>query len=38
MNNKAVKKTLTITKCLNNQAVNRKINFSTILKDSLKDE
>lgn len=38
MNNKAVKKTLTIPKWLNDEAMNKKINFSAILKEALKDE
>ena len=38
MNNKSVKKTLTIPKWLNDEAMNRKINFSAILKEALKDE
>ena len=38
MNNKAVKKTLTIPKWLNEEAMNRKINFSAVLKAALKDE
>ena len=38
MNNKAVKKTLTIPKWLNDQAMNKKINFSAILKEALKEE
>lgn len=38
MNNKAVKKTLTIPKWLNDEAMSRKINFSAILKEALKDE
>ena len=38
MNNKAVKKTLTIPKWLNDEAMNRKVNFSAILKEALKDE
>ena len=35
---KAVKKTLTIPKWLNDEAMNKKINFSAILKEALKDE
>ena len=38
MNNKAVKKTLTIPKWLNDEAMNRKINFSAVLKEALKEE
>ena len=33
-----VKKTLTIPKWLNDEAMNKKINFSAILKEALKDE
>lgn len=38
MNNKTVKKTLTIPKWLNDEAMSRKINFSAILKEALKEE
>ena len=36
--NQSVKKTLTIPKWLNDEAMNRKVNFSAILKEALKDE
>ena len=38
MNNKAIKKTLTIPKWLNDETMNRKINFSAVLIEALKDE
>lgn len=36
--NQTIKKTLTIPKWLNDEAMEKKINFSAILKEALKDE